>query len=264
MILSAIATTTIMAAMAAFNVSSTPYDLDADGLNDNEETIMYHTNPNVKDTDGDGFSDGAEIRYGYSPLNNNGKKLSEVDTDSDGLNDELELALRTDLTNLDTDYDGYLDGEEVARGYNPFAGPNDRDVVRNVVVDRSTQTLSYFLNGVKIGTVLVSTGLRGMETPLGDFKIIRKVPIVHYVGPGYNLPNTKWNLEFTRHYYLHGAYWHKQFGIKPMSHGCVNIAYADAEALYKFLDVGDKVKVIGKTATAPLKPAVTVKTVGVR
>ena len=263
MILTAIAATTIMAAMTAFNVSSTPYDLDADGLNDNEETVIYHTNPSLRDTDGDGFADGEEIEHGYSPLNKIGK-LSEVDTDSDGLNDELELALRADLANPDTDYDGYFDGEEVARGYNPFAGPNGRDAARNVVVDRSTQILSYFLNGVKIGTILVSTGLKGMETPLGDFKIIRKLSVVHYAGPGYDLPNTKWNLEFTRHYYLHGAYWHQQFGIKPMSHGCVNIAYADAETLYKFLDIGDKVKIMGKTATVPLKPAPTIKTLGVR
>ncbi|MCX6781907.1 MAG: L,D-transpeptidase family protein [Candidatus Magasanikbacteria bacterium] len=250
MILSALVTTTIM---ASFSVSSTPYDLDADGLNDKEEISIYHTHPDMQDTDADGFSDGAEIKYGYSPLYGDNKKLSEVDTDKDGLNDGLEIALRADLNNPDTDYDGYLDGEEVLSGYNPFAGPNDRDVSRSVQVNRSTQTMDYFLNGVKIGTIPVSTGLRGMETPLGEFSILRKVPVVHYRGPGYDLPNTKWNLEFKRSYYLHGAYWHKQFGIKPMSHGCVNIAYKDAEKLYKFLDVGDKVKVVGETPKGKVK-----------
>jgi lipoprotein-anchoring transpeptidase ErfK/SrfK len=250
MILTAIVTTTIM---ASFSVSSTPYDLDADGLNDTEEAIIYHTNPDLRDTDGDGYADGVEIKYGFSPLHGDNKKLSEVDSDSDGVNDEMEIALRTDLTNPDTDFDGYLDGDEVAHGYNPFAGPNDRDVARNVVVNRTTQTLSYFLNGVKIGTIPVSTGLIGTQTPLGEFRILRKVPIVHYRGPGYNLPNTKWNLEFKRSYYLHGAYWHKQFGIKPMSHGCVNIAYKDVEGLYNFLDVGDRVTVIGETPRGKVK-----------
>lgn len=252
MLLSALVTTTIM---AGFSVSSTPDDLDADGLNDQEEVLIYHTDPKMRDTDGDGFSDGAEVKYGYSPLYGGKKKLAEVDTDADGLNDQLEIALRADLKNPDTDGDGYLDGEEVQHGYNPFAGPNNRDVARRVEVNRSTQTLDYFLNGVKIGTVPVSTGIKGMETPLGEFTILRKVPVVHYVGPGYDLPNTKWNLEFKRRYYLHGAYWHNQFGIKPMSHGCVNIAYKDAEKLYKFLDVGDKVKVIGATPTGKLKTA---------
>ena len=32
-----------------------------------------------------------------------------------------------------------------------------------------------------------------------------------------------------------------------MSHGCVNMAYKDVEKIYNFLDVGDKVKVYGKT-----------------
>lgn len=244
MILATIVTTTIM---AGFSVSSTSFDLDADGLKDTEEKAVYYTDPNVWDTDGDGYADGAEIKYGYSPLHGDNKKLSDVDSDTDGLNDGLELALHSDLKKPDTDFDGYLDGEEVVHGFNPFAGPNSRDVVRQVIVNRTTQTLDYFLNGVKIGTMLVSTGLIGMQTPLGEFRILRKVPVVHYRGPGYDLPNTKWNLEFKRSYYLHGAYWHKQFGIKPMSHGCVNIAYKDVEGLYKFLDVGDKVTVIGET-----------------
>ena len=250
MILVTLATTTIL---ANFAVSSTPADLDADGLIDKEETSIYYTNPDLRDTDGDGYADGAEIKYGYSPLYGDGKKLSEVDSDSDGLNDGLEIALRADLKNPDTDFDGYLDGDEVIHGYNPFAGPNDRDVSRSVIVNRTTQTLDYYLNEVKLGSMPVSTGLKGMETPLGDFKILRKVPIVHYRGPGYDLPNTKWNLEFKRSYYLHGAYWHKQFGIKPMSHGCVNIAYKDVEGLYKFLDVGDKVKVTGETPRGKVK-----------
>ncbi|MDO9509717.1 MAG: L,D-transpeptidase, partial [Candidatus Magasanikbacteria bacterium] len=100
---------------------------------------------------------------------------------------------------------------------------------------------------VKVGQAPVSTGLIGMDTPNGEFKILRKRPVVHYKGPGYDLPNTKWNLEFKKSYYLHGAYWHNQFGIKPMSHGCVNIAYENAEKIYIFLSVGDKVVVTGKT-----------------
>ena len=252
MFLAALVTTTIM---ASISVSSTPFDLDADGLNDNEEMVIYHTNPELKDTDGDGFSDGVEIKYGYSPLHGKNMKLADVDTDSDGLNDYLEIALRADLNNTDTDGDGYLDGEEVQNGFNPFAGSNSRDVSRSVSVNRSKQSLDYFLNGVKIGTIPVSTGLKGMETPLGEFRILRKVPVVHYRGPGYDLPNTKWNLEFKRSFYLHGAYWHKQFGIKPMSHGCVNIAYKDAEILYKFLDVGDKVTVSGETPKGKVKIA---------
>lgn len=42
-------------------------DPDQDGLT-NEEEALYHTNPNVADTDGDGYRDGAEVRSGYDPI----------------------------------------------------------------------------------------------------------------------------------------------------------------------------------------------------
>lgn len=178
-----------------------------------------------------------------------------IDTDNDKLSDEVELQLATDPNNSDTDGDAYLDGEEVSNGYNPLVGNRDSKVKRTVEVNLDKQRLYYFLNGVIVKEAPVSTGKIGTETPVGDFKIIRKLPVHHYVGRGYNLPNTKWNLEFKRSYYLHGAYWHNQFGIKPMSHGCVNIGYKDAEQVYKFLKVGDSVKVYGKTPRKPLAKA---------
>lgn len=170
-----------------------------------------------------------------------------VDSDKDGLPDTLEVALGTGLQNPDTDNDGFKDGEEVYNGYNPLVGNKDRSMPRKVEVDLSKQRLYYYMNNVKIGSAPVSTGVPKMPTPTGNFKIMRKVLVIDYIGPGYNLPNTKWNMEFKRHFYLHGAYWHNQFGIKPMSHGCVNIAYKDAQKLYSFLDAGDNVHIYGKT-----------------
>ncbi len=180
------------------------------------------------------------------------KAAEIIDTDKDGLSDELEQKLGTDPANVDSDADGYPDGIEVYNGFNPLVGDRNKEVKRNVEVDLDTQQMKYFFNDVEVGVAPVSTGVKGRETPDGEFKILRKVPVVHYKGPGYDLPNTKWNLEFKKTYYLHGAYWHKQFGIRPMSHGCVNIGYADAEKIYKFLQVGDSVKIFGKTPTKPL------------
>ncbi len=42
-------------------------DSDQDGLSDEEEK-MYKSDPFNRDTDGDGYSDGAEIKSGYDPL----------------------------------------------------------------------------------------------------------------------------------------------------------------------------------------------------
>ena len=49
-------------------------------------------------------------------------------------------------------------------------------------------------------------------------------------------------MNFTGPYYLHGAYWHNNFG-KKMSHGCVNIAYPNAEWLWNWSEIGTPVVV---------------------
>ncbi len=188
-----------------------------------------------------------------------GVHAAEVDSDGDGLSDTIEAQLGTDPNNVDTDGDSFPDGVEVQNGFNPFKGDRDRSLARRAEVNLSTQQLNYFLDNVKIGSMPVSSGLPKTPTPNGEFTIERKRPVVNYVGPGYNFPNTKWNLQFKPSFYLHGAYWHNQFGIRPMSHGCVNIAYKDVKKLYKFLDVGDKVKIVGKTPRGRVAQEVAVK-----
>lgn len=233
-------------------------DTDNDGLYDYEELFVYRSSPSSTDTDGDGFSDGQEIQTGYSPLVGGNKKMSEVDTDEDGLNDELEIQLGTHLDIFDTDGDNVGDADEVNSGYDPLSADPDREaqkksVLRHAEVDLTTQQLHYFLNNVKVGSVPVATGKYGTLTPKGEFQIFRKLPVHRYVGEDYDLPNVKWNLEFKRSYYLHGAYWHNQFGIRAMSHGCVNISTANAEKIYKFLDIGDKVIIGGVTPVGRVK-----------
>lgn len=235
-------------------------DSDGDSLSDYDETYVYHTDPQMVDTDGDGYNDAQEVRNGFSPHVVN-QRLSATDFDGDGLSDETELALKTDLGRKDSDNDGMSDRDEVYGGRDPLnASATTSTVKRTVHVDLDRQQLTYFFNGIKLGTMPVSTGQPKTPTPPGSFKIIRKVPVVHYVGPGYDLPNTKWNLEFKRSYYLHGAYWHDQFGIRTMSHGCVNMAYRDVEKLYAFLQVGDTVDITGKTPRGKIANPITLPT----
>lgn len=70
-------------------------DGDNDGLGDNEEVDVWHTDPNDADSDNDGVLDGEEIARGIDPNN--------VDSDSDGLNDGEELLNGTDPRNPDTE-----------------------------------------------------------------------------------------------------------------------------------------------------------------
>jgi hypothetical protein len=233
-------------------------DTDGDGLLDYDEVRLYHTDPQNSDTDGDGYGDGEEVQQGYSPLVGDHKRMDEVDTDADGLSDAIEHALGTDFTKADTDGDGATDYKEVAQGFDPWLkGAVTSTVKRAARADLATQQLGYYFNGVLLGTVPISSGTFN-KTPVGTFAVQRKVPVVHYVGPGYNLPNTKWNLQFKPHFYIHGAYWHTQFGVRTMSHGCLNVAYKDVEKLYDFFQVGDQVIITGKAPVGRLAHPITV------
>ncbi len=84
-------------------------DTDGDGLTDGEEVRVYKTNPLLADTDLDGLSDFDEVKkYKTDPL--------KSDTDGDNLNDGEEvLKYKTDPLDTDTDKDGLKDGQEVIK-----------------------------------------------------------------------------------------------------------------------------------------------------
>ncbi len=222
-------------------------DSDHDGLTDTEETTLYATDPNNADTDGDSFLDGREVDSGYSPHFGNGARLGQTDFDADGLNDALEIHFHSNLGSKDTDGDGHLDLDEVLFGYDPSSAATDIRLSRAVIVDRSTQRLSYQVSGIEMKNFPVSTGNPFTPTPEGEFSVQRKREYVDYIGVGYSYPHTRWNLQFLPHYYLHTAYWHNDFGVRTRSHGCVNMREADAGFLFKYLDVGVPVTVTGTT-----------------
>lgn len=118
---------------------------------------------------------------------------------------------------------------------------------KSVVVDISEQRLSAFENGGVVNTFLISSGLPNYESPRGSFSITRKVYSKWYRGTNrdgsvWSYPNTLYNMNFTGPYYLHGTYWHNNFG-KKMSHGCINIAYPNAEWLWNWSEIGTPVVV---------------------
>lgn len=220
-------------------------DSDKDGLTDEQEINIYKTDPNLQDTDKDGYNDKVEIDNGYSPLLA-GKKLKEADTDKDDLDDEFELKLGAGINDPDSDDDGYWDGLEVARGYDPLVAKAAK-IKKLIKVDIKNQKLAYYFGDVKLDEFLISGGIKSRPTPLGKFKILDKVGSKTYGGAGYDFyyPNTLWNLHFTTtkwRYYIHGAYWHNDFG-RPKSSGCVNVAYENMERLYYWAEVGTDVEI---------------------
>lgn len=221
-------------------------DPDGDGLTDEEERV-YYTDPLNADTDGDSYFDGDEVRNGYSPLAAGEVLMSEYDYDHDGLNDEFEGLFGSDRGNVDTDGDGFSDFEEVAHGYSPIDTATTTVYTREIEVDRTHQRLYFVVNSVRLFDFPVSTGNPWTPTPSGSFEIDRMIPNKRYIGEDYNIPNVKWNMRFKPLYYIHAAYWHTSFGVRTMSHGCVNMKEEDAEQLYEYVTPGMMVKIYGTT-----------------
>jgi lipoprotein-anchoring transpeptidase ErfK/SrfK len=204
------------------------------------------TDPQNADTDHDGFDDKTELINGYSPLFAD-KRITEVDTDSDGLNDGLELAFGTKINNPDTDRDGYLDGEEVKNGYNPASADNKK-LEKKIEVDISDQRLDYFLGRARLGSFQVSTGKNSTPTPLGEFTIADKdIRRESKVG---QLIMPYWMAFKDDLYAIHDLpEWPngKKEGAdhlgKKVSHGCVRLATANAKFLYDWTPVGTKVAI---------------------
>ena len=217
-------------------------DTDGDGLADEAEVSVYYTDPHDADTDGDGYDDGLEMIHGYSPILGKGAQLLKTDTDGDGLNDGWEFAVMTDIKNPDTDGDGILDGVEVMEGYDPLTS-EERRPEKRIEVDVSEARLTYYFNNRLLESFLISPGKSWTPTPRGQFSVMQKLPVARYKGPGYDYPNTKWNLLFTRQtygYYIHGAYWHSRWG-HGVSGGCVNVPYERMDRLYEWAEVDTKV-----------------------
>lgn len=121
---------------------------------------------------------------------------------------------------------------------------------QHIVVSLDKQRLWSFEDGKMVHNFLISSGRRGAETPLGKTEVTHKLPVHTYrwsYGPNdprnYVIPNVQWNLRFRRHYYIHSATWHNNFG-QPMSAGCVNVAPVDAEAIYHWAEVGASVEIV--------------------
>lgn len=117
---------------------------------------------------------------------------------------------------------------------------------RHIDIDISSQVLSIFQDGQEEGAFKISTGLRGMDTPIGKYKIIAKARRPWSAKYKLYMP---WFMQFT--YEGHGIHelpeWpggYKEganhLGI-PVSHGCVRLGVGPAKVVYDFVEAGTPV-----------------------
>jgi hypothetical protein len=118
--------------------------------------------------------------------------------------------------------------------------PEVPDEEKKIVVDLSTQMVTAFEGEKLVFSERCASGVRGTETPKGEFRTYHKGPSVHMTNEGdavenesvYSLPGVPWCAFFTgAGNAFHGTYWHNDYG-RPRSHGCVNLPSASAKFIY--------------------------------
>ncbi len=219
-------------------------DFDKDGIPNKDEKNIYYTDVDNPDTDGDGYSDREELLNGYSPHNPEPVKLKDNDADGDGLSDKDELRFGTNLLKTDTDGDGWSDKEEIDFGYDPL-NPEPIKLEKRIEINTGEQTLSYFLDGVKRDTFLISSGRASMPTSKGHFLIINKAP---RAWSPYGLWMPYWLGLGTGSFGIHqlpvwpNGYREGEDHLgTPVSHGCIRLGIEPAEFLYDWAEVGTPV-----------------------
>ncbi len=105
-------------------------------------------------------------------------------------------------------------------------------------VSLSSQTLVAYDGDLPVFVTLVSSGKEGFETPTGVFSIQSKHVSTTMDDEGaadgaYSIEDVPWTMYFSGNFALHGAFWHDTFG-SVRSHGCVNLAPADARWLFQW------------------------------
>ena len=113
-------------------------------------------------------------------------------------------------------------------------------------VNLTTQTVTLMNGTVPNSTFVISSGAPNSPTPKGVFHVYSKVASQSLSGcvgdECYYYPDVHWATWFYRDYGFHEAYWHQDFG-KPVSHGCLNMTYEGAHAVFEWLAMSDAVYV---------------------
>jgi lipoprotein-anchoring transpeptidase ErfK/SrfK len=146
-------------------------------------------------------------------------------------------------------FTGHLNGVRGAPGlYGAHTLTQTFDIGASLVAVGNTAThrTQIYYNGKLRYNWPISSGRPGDDTPDGSYLTIEKANPVQMTGPGYSI-SVPWSVRFTfSGDYYHDAYWSVgQQGFENVSHGCVNLAPADAETYYNLAVPGDPITIMG-------------------
>jgi len=85
----------------------------------------------------------------------------------------------------------------------------------------------------------IASGVHGLGTPLGEFRILYQRHAQRMIGGGddpYDLPGVPFPVYFTwSGVAIHGTYWHNDYG-RRHSHGCVNVTSQAARWIFRWVE----------------------------
>ncbi len=119
-----------------------------------------------------------------------------------------------------------------------------QDTCRFIYVNLAEQTLSVYEKCNPVFATLVSSG-KNSWTFEGRFAILYKVEYSSITPPAestseYYIEGVPYFMTYAGNFGFHAAYWHDNFGTAA-SHGCINLAPADARWLYDWAWIGERV-----------------------
>lgn len=136
--------------------------------------------------------------------------------------------------------------EEALALINP-AVPADagQNTCRFIYANLKTQILSVYDQCKLVFATLISSG-KNSWTFEGRFAILNKNEPYSSITPPvestseYYIEGVPYFMSYAGNFGFHGAYWHDNFG-SAASHGCINLAPADAKWLYDWAGIGERV-----------------------
>ena len=109
-----------------------------------------------------------------------------------------------------------------------------------MVINIGDQTLTCFEGDQVVFDTRIASGVYGLGTPLGEFRILLQRHTRRMIGGAaddrYDLPGVAFPVYFTwSGVAIHGTYWHNDYG-RRHSHGCVNVTSEDARWIFRWVE----------------------------
>ena len=117
-----------------------------------------------------------------------------------------------------------------------------------IIVELNASRLTFYQNGVKVKSYVIASGKPSTPSPVGEWHVIDKG--VNW-GSGFGARWMGLNVPWGR-YGIHGTNNPRSIGSRA-SHGCIRMFNRDVCELYKMVEIGTPVHIIGYFTKLPLR-----------